>query len=213
MKIKTQILAKDVPEKRRVQKIDRSRLIALLKENCLTHSEIAKRVGLSRERVRQLANKLIGQTGQERHAICTFNRRQARFDSHPFTIKARSLGLDIYWESFRKVWVNGVFCSMSIACMHGFNNQYVNIYRPSGQVDVFIFRLPDGRFLFLPFELGPRKQTSFKLEDKDEHKVGYTYSTAHYYRDYIEAWHIFDAGQSASANRNDSGTSEGISLG
>src|SRR5258705_2936973 len=49
---------------------------AMLERDCITHAEIARRIGLTRERVRQLALKMGFAAGRSRHAICRMERRR-----------------------------------------------------------------------------------------------------------------------------------------
>src|SRR5260370_13394296 len=49
---------------------------AMLERNCITHAEIARRIGLTRERVRQLALQMGFADGRSRHAICRMERRR-----------------------------------------------------------------------------------------------------------------------------------------
>src|SRR5438445_12572050 len=49
---------------------------AMLERNCITHAEIARRIGLTRERVRQLALQMGFAEGRSRHAICRMERRK-----------------------------------------------------------------------------------------------------------------------------------------
>src|SRR5260370_17642672 len=47
---------------------------AMLERNCITHAEIARRIGLTRERVRQLALQMGFADGNSRHAISRMHR-------------------------------------------------------------------------------------------------------------------------------------------
>src|SRR5258708_121597 len=49
---------------------------AMLERDCITHAEIARRIGLTRERGRQLALKMGFADGRSRHAICRMERRR-----------------------------------------------------------------------------------------------------------------------------------------
>src|SRR5258708_31337772 len=49
---------------------------AMLERDCITHAEIARRIGLTRERVRQLALLMGFAAGRSRHAICRMERRK-----------------------------------------------------------------------------------------------------------------------------------------
>jgi hypothetical protein len=43
---------------------------AMLGRDCITHAQIAPRIGVTRERVRQLALQMRFASGRSRHAIC-----------------------------------------------------------------------------------------------------------------------------------------------
>src|SRR5260221_12836301 len=64
---------------------------AMLERDCITHAEIARRIGLTRERVRQLALKMGFAAGRSRHAICRMERR--RKEMAEFFVQAQSAGL------------------------------------------------------------------------------------------------------------------------
>src|ERR1700687_6512182 len=49
---------------------------AMLERNCITHVEIGRRIGVTRERVRQLALLMGFADGRSRHAICRMERRK-----------------------------------------------------------------------------------------------------------------------------------------
>lgn len=58
-----------------IKSSDYPRLIALLKTDCLTHREIAKRFGVTGERIRQLSIQLgFQKRGRERRNTCAVNR-------------------------------------------------------------------------------------------------------------------------------------------
>jgi len=64
---------------------------AMLERDCITHAQIARRIGLTRERVRQLALKMGFADGRSRHAICRMERR--RKEMAEFFVQAQSAGL------------------------------------------------------------------------------------------------------------------------
>src|SRR2546430_2326295 len=63
---------------------------AMLERDCITHAEIAGRIGLTRERVRQLALKMGFADGRSRHAICRVERR--RKEMAEFFVAAQQRG-------------------------------------------------------------------------------------------------------------------------
>src|SRR6266853_1369070 len=64
---------------------------AMLERDSITHAQIARRIGLTRERVRQLALKMGFADGRSRHAICRMERR--RKEMAEFFVQAQSAGL------------------------------------------------------------------------------------------------------------------------
>jgi hypothetical protein len=64
---------------------------AMLERNCITHAEIARRIGLTRERVRQLALQMGFGDGRSRHAICRMEGRRRKWRS--FLWKRKNAGL------------------------------------------------------------------------------------------------------------------------
>jgi hypothetical protein len=55
-----------------------ARLKALLAEGCLTFSQIGQRLGLTRERIRQIAKNMGFESGRERMSTCTLKKKLSR---------------------------------------------------------------------------------------------------------------------------------------
>src|SRR5260370_39978974 len=66
---------------------------AMLERDCITHAEIARRIGLTRERVRQLALKMGFAAGRSRHAICRMERR--REEMAEFFLQWQNRGFEV----------------------------------------------------------------------------------------------------------------------
>src|SRR5260370_32720957 len=66
---------------------------AMLERDCITHAEIARRIGLTRERVRQLALKMGFADGRSRHAICRMERRKK--EKAQFFVHAPKHGFEV----------------------------------------------------------------------------------------------------------------------
>lgn len=167
----------------------KARLIrAMLERNCITHAEIARRIGVSRERVRQVTMQLGLATGRSRHALCRMERHKKEMAA--FFLEAQKRGFAVELVGTKRGYINGKLCLQRQACWHklemkGHKYSYLSIYRPAGQFDICAWKLPDGRFLILPKKLVGFRQTSFKLEESE--RKG-TASSAHYYREWIERW-------------------------
>lgn len=99
----------------------RERILALVKAKCLTYSEIGNRVGLSRERVRQIA-KQAGYCGRERVRSCTLERHAIAEEEYVASLfpelrdKCQSLGLSFTAipHSHGEVVIGGFRCDISV---------------------------------------------------------------------------------------------------
>jgi hypothetical protein len=163
---------------------------AMLERNCITHAEIARRIGLTRERVRQLALKMGFADGRSRHAICRMDRRKKEMAE--FFLQAQKRGFAVEPLGARSAYINGKLCVQRQACWHdvGSNERkytFLSIRQPKVRFDICAWKLPDGRFLILPKELSSFTQTTFNPEESE--RLG-TNSSSHYYRDYIERWSL-----------------------
>jgi hypothetical protein len=163
---------------------------AMLERDCITHAEIARRIGLTRERVRQLALQMGFATGRSRHAICRMERR--RKEMAEFFVQAQKRGFAVELLGKKSAFINGKLCIQRQACWHEVGrSEYkytcLSIRRPSVKFDICAWKLPDGRFLILPKKLAGFTQTTFNPEESD--RLG-TNSSSHYYRDYVERWSL-----------------------
>src|SRR2546430_11822550 len=81
---------------------------AMLERNCITHAEIARRIGLTRERVRQLALQIGYADGRSRHAICRMERRKKEMAE--FFVKAEEHGFELEPLGAKSAYINGKIC-------------------------------------------------------------------------------------------------------
>lgn len=163
---------------------------AMLQRDCITHAEIARRIGLTRERVRQMALMMGFADGRSRHAICQMERR--RKEMAEFFVAAEQHGFPVEPLGRKSAYINGKLCIQRQACWHDMRvgkrtYTFLNIHRPKARFDICAWKLPDGRFLILPKKLVSFVQTSFNPEETE--KPGAT-SASHYYRDYLERWSL-----------------------
>lgn len=163
---------------------------AMLARNCITQAQIARRIGVTRERVRQLAQQMGFADGKTRHAICRIERRKQEMKE--FFVKAQERGFEVEPLGRKSACIDGKICVQRQACWHDIvqgqcKYTYINIHRPTGRFDICAWKLPDGRFLILPKKLVGFTQTSFNL--KEGERPG-TVSSSHYYREYIERWSL-----------------------
>src|SRR5437879_7923570 len=89
---------------------------AMLERDCITHAAIARRIGLTRERVRQLALQMGFADGRSRHAICRMERR--RKEMAEFFVQAQKRGFEVELLGPRSAYINGKLCVQRKACWH-----------------------------------------------------------------------------------------------
>lgn len=165
---------------------------AMLERNCITHADISRRIGVTRERVRQLALQMGFADGRSRHAICRMERRQRTLAA--FFVEAQKRGFQVEPFGTRNAYINGKICFQRQACWHTigrdkYKYKYLSIHRPAGRFDICAWKLPDGRFLILPEKLVDFKQTTFNPKESDYQG---TDTSSHYYREYIERWSLLE---------------------
>jgi predicted XRE-type DNA-binding protein len=174
-------------------KVDHAQLRKMLEEGQLMQVEIADRLGLTRERVRQLSNKWGFGTGQEQKAKRKFERILAEMEENRFYRRAVEEGFEVNWspEGPKSFIVGTKLVRVRSAPNHFISGSYkvIVLRAPLRPADICAWKLPDGRFLIMPQELWPESQTCFRLEEPKTTK-GRVLSNAHHYRDYIEAWHV-----------------------
>lgn len=171
---------------------------AMLEQNCFRFTEIGGRVGLTRERVRQIALRMGFESGFERMKACTLAKQpsEALVAPSKFFIAAAARGFIVQPISRRSGFVNGKFCVERNSCLRSVGNRghlydCIHLARPKMSFDVCAWELPDGsgRFLILPDELVGFTTTYFRLEENSGNRKG-AYENSHYYREYIERWSV-----------------------
>ena len=163
---------------------------AMLERDCITHAEIARRIGLTRERVRQLALLMGFAAGRSRHAICRMARRKKAMAE--FFVEAEKRGFPVEPLGRTSAYINGKLCVQRQACWHDIGKgehkyTYLSIRQPDSRFDICAWKLPDGRFLILPKKLASFRQTMFNPEETE---LPGTNSSSHHYREYIERWSL-----------------------
>lgn len=179
---------------RKIQPEDRERLIALLRKDCMKHAEIAKRFGVSRERIRQLAKKLGIKSGRKRQETCTINRCEAETQEGfergfarliaacPYPLHYVRKQQYKFKFTFRK---SSVLCGETVVAVrrgHVLNGAY-HFYM--GGVLPAIVEFPDG-FLVLPVTAPKRSYVTFMLNPTHPHMGAK--SVFRGWRDYWNAW-------------------------
>lgn len=165
---------------------------AMLETDCITHVQIAARLGVTRERVRQIANTVGFKTGRERQAVCTMRRlndspRMKKISAAvPGGFKIEPVGL-----RSRVILVNDYRCLVRKACWHFKEKRRKKYVHINGVVwakgDFILYEMPDNLgWLVVPKEKGPMYPTMFSMNPEK--------SGAHSYRHdlptYLNAWHL-----------------------
>jgi hypothetical protein len=180
------------------QVVDKNLLLHLLTENKLTHCQIAKRVGCSPERVRQLEIKLLHRTGKQARLERRERELQVTFDKNKFVRAARKRGFEVKplkrargdWFK-REFYVNGKLCSLRRAYKNvGDGDRYTRIRRPLQTAEVCVMEIGHGKFLIVPMKEMPSSSTMFSLHDADHYKRECHFQ--YFWRSYINNWAAFN---------------------
>lgn len=183
------------------------RIHKLLEVECLTFAEIGRRVGLSRERVRQIATTVLPVNGRERQEVCAntkalinLMRRPSRMQLFIRTIEAVGLRWEPIWArqgvqnrySTTQLLVEGSLVRVQSGKARGGRAGAV-ICPARTASDFTAWQIDNDRWLILPAAKVPPKQTSFVLEEPKTVRKGAD-SYRHDYRDYINRWDLFKSG-------------------
>jgi hypothetical protein len=179
------------------QTVDKNLLLHLLAENELTRREIAKRMGCSAERVRQLELKLLHRTGHEAKRERRERKLQESFERNEFVKAAKRRGFNVEpsrrapldWYK-REFYVNGKFCLLRRAYDNaGYKGWYTAIRKPRQRAEICVMELGKRRFLIIPMKKMPRSSTMFRLDDADSKSV---YVLRRHWREYLNNWAAFN---------------------
>jgi len=188
------------------QKVNKNLLLHLLTENELTSREIAKRVGCSAERVRQLALKILGRTGFQLRRERRELKLREDFEKNEFVRAAKRHGLKVEpskrtqldWYK-REFYVNRKFCLLRRAYNNvGYKGWYTAIRKPWQRAEICVMQLGKGRFLIIPMKKMPRSATMFSLDDADSKRA---YDVRHDWRKYFNNWAAFNQKQAKRQER------------
>jgi hypothetical protein len=178
-------------------------MVRLLNSTCLNYSEIAERLGVSRERIRQLASSVTGKTTRERRSSCHVSKAFQKWRAHPNTQFLLQRGLDvrafmlkfpsrvyavpsnkIFRVAGKKILVKRMYDSET------FPGRAVRVTpmreRDRGKVDFVVSPSPLGAFVF-PASDHPPRGTIFVVKPKQ--KPGGN-RNRHDWPKYLEAWHL-----------------------
>jgi hypothetical protein len=178
------------------------RIKALLSKNEISYSEIGRKLGITRERVRQIAEKAGMLSGRQRNEQSVVDRRTSAWREHKghreiiakcnklgFTVKPsrRSAGSHWYLEA-NIVLINGR--RVRIVYTNWTGSGYLRLRRLEAHADFYLSISPIGFFIF------PSKvwrtfpaRTAFS-RDPSTSDGGAVRSRRHDYLDYLEAWKL-----------------------
>lgn len=181
------------------------RVVSLLATNCLTLEEIGQRLGITRERVRQIAVRL-NIVCEDRRQVCTVTRADRRWRA---AIKDRATGrlievLDtegIPWDRILAQTSSGLYWLTKALRVNGLRVQVRGAWlNKNGYVaargehtegsDVAVYALPDGNWLVVPSARRLPKYTLFALEP-DLDGRGATQGKRHDYMSMVNDWSVF----------------------
>lgn len=165
----------------------RSRLIALLRQPCLTFAQIAGDFGVSRERVRQWQLELLpgAPRGRERRRLCGLTQHRRKVWSDPLfrafyrharpSFERQRLRLIPSADGFRK---RAVLLDASVVALkeagHAAGADHARGYWIAGHRGsaAFVYcRLSDADFLFLPASELPASGTTFADTGRSKYHV------------------------------------------
>lgn len=162
----------------------------LLNRQCLTLTEIGERVGLTRERVRQIAKRLGFVSGKTRRRICTVRTMLQNDETVRELFRKvayiRSLGLGVKKLTTKsghfltkRILVNSHECLL--ANFHTNSDGYTTVFAQNTR-RFLLHEIADGKWLVLP----PMKiHTIVKLDGYMERE---DYRKKHNVRQYVNAW-------------------------
>lgn len=180
------------------------RIRILLQNPCVTYAEIGRRLGVTRERIRQIHDDMFAEeanTGRVRMHVCALNKPKQPLPKNCLAFrlkeKCQSLGLTFQVVYARgslsrqrvplptEAIVNGHLCRLQTARLI---RGYISISR--WRVKKFAFclslLLDDGRWIIRPPD---RAYRTMFVEKAFTENLG-AYSDKHDWPEYIEAWHL-----------------------
>lgn len=176
------------------------RIVALLKEPCMTLEDIATRLGVTRERVGQIGEIIGMPGGWERRSLCVARRIPQRLRKSEIfaSFEKEVLEQGFTLNYLRRPDVNAAYKRLSIVngwrCLlrQGKSNQkHIMI---SGcrhrdyDFDFVVYRImPLGKWLIVPKERASKNLTMFAISPAPNGN-GQSMSKRHDWRDYLDNW-------------------------
>jgi hypothetical protein len=171
----------------------------LLEQPSVGFNEIGRKVGLTRERIRQLAT-LMGQlAGRKRHEVARNQRLNETLLQHPvlgeLVNEANKHGLKVEAIQARRMYetrvlINGKRCSVSDHAPVIRNSKVyfrVTGYRMKDDVKFILVRCGNTGWMIFPRQKAPQKTTDTVL-GRDRLKPGGR-NKRHDWPQYLDAWH------------------------
>jgi hypothetical protein len=185
------------------------RIRALLKQPCISFSEIGRRLGVSRERVRQIADRFCPETGRQRQYSCAINNppnlpsnclalraeKVCREKGIPFQFARRLIGVRL-WPSTNAAIIANQKCLLRHSPER--ENGNIVLRRPTCDHKDFKFLLSpltDGRWMIIPKAKWPGGGST-EFRPGDLRRPGGK-SKRHDWPAYIDAWHLLKNEQQA----------------
>jgi hypothetical protein len=178
------------------------RIKALLSKNWISYAEIGARLGITRERVRQIAEKMGSPSGRQRKKQCTVDRRTSAWREHKghrevlakceklgYTVAPSRRGSGSQWHlEANIVVINGL--RVRIVYVNKTRSRYLTLKRFEAHADFYLAISPIGFFIFPSkvWRTFPAK-TAFS-PDLSTSRGGAVRSHRHDYLDYLEAWKL-----------------------
>ena len=178
------------------------RIRDLLSNNSLSFADIGDKLGITRERVRQLARQLGLESGRQRHEQRVLHKRmpawQERKGYRELIAKGKKFGYTVSpsrvdspagWRfQARIVVING--WRVQIVYM-GTRGRYLAFSRSDVRADFYVGISPIGFFIFPSriWKTFPERTTFSPIRCPIGHR-GFTQSGRHDYLNYLEAWEL-----------------------
>jgi hypothetical protein len=187
-----------------VAHLQNRRFRALFQKPCISFSEIGRRLGLTRERVRQLAERFGAQTGRERQYVCAVNERPGLLPPDCLALKAEKIcqekGLRFEFadgpgRGYRRLSAHSVVVIEGQKCVlrHSTQRESGNIMvrkpeRSAKDAAFLLSYVPDGRWLIIPKDRWPRSEST-EFRPSGLQKPG-AKTKRHDWPSYIDAWSL-----------------------
>jgi hypothetical protein len=175
------------------------RIKDLLSKNWISYAEIGATLGITRERVRQIAEKAGIPSGRQRKEQCTLDGRTSAWREHKghreviakceelgYTVTPSTRGTSLEWHlEANIVVINGR--RVRILYINKTRSRYLRFRRPVTEADFYLGVSPIGFFIF-PLNVCRTfpARTAFSPDPSKSH----VRSDRHGYLDYLEAWKL-----------------------